>query len=59
MTKSQSRIKYPERMEASFPKGTFRRLAKVLRQFEDRTAFVRDAVEKAIAERLTESPRDK
>jgi len=38
-------------MQARFPTGTFKRIAKVLRLKEDRTDFVREAVENELARR--------
>jgi len=38
-------------MHARFPTGTFERIAKVLREKEDRTDFVREAVEKELLRR--------
>ena len=40
-----------EDMQARFPKGTFARIAAVLRAEEDRTDFVRDAVERELRRR--------
>ena len=38
-------------MQARFPKGTFARIAVVLRAEEDRTEFVHDAVERELRRR--------
>ena len=38
--------KWAEDMQARFPKGTFARIAAVLDRYEDRTEFVREAVER-------------
>ena len=40
--------RYSEDMQARFPEGTFGRIAAVLRNDEDRTDFVRAAVEREI-----------
>ena len=40
-----------ENMTARFPAGTFARIAAVLRQDEDRTDFVREAVERELKRR--------
>jgi hypothetical protein len=42
---------FSEDMRARFPKGTFDRIGKVLREGEDRTEFVRTAVEIVIRRR--------
>lgn len=42
---------WAENMHARFPTGTFERIAKVLREKEDRTDFVREAVEKELLRR--------
>jgi hypothetical protein len=38
-------------MQARFPEGTFERIAAVLRDREDRTDFVREAVERELTRR--------
>jgi hypothetical protein len=38
-------------MQARFPEGTFRRIAGVLKETEDRTDFVREAVERELERR--------
>jgi hypothetical protein len=43
--------KWAEDMQARFPKGTFARIAAVLKQFEDRTDLVREAVERELQRR--------
>jgi hypothetical protein len=43
--------KWQEDMQARFPAGTFKRIEAVLREDEDRTDFVREAVEREIARR--------
>lgn len=45
---------WPDVMQAKFPEGTFSRIAAVLRENEDRTAFVREAVERELV--LFEQP---
>lgn len=42
---------WAENMQARFPNGTFSRIAKVLREREDRTDFVREAIEKELLRR--------
>lgn len=39
---------FPEKRVASFPEGTMARIAAVLNENEDRTEFIRDAVESTI-----------
>jgi len=48
------RKKWAEDMGARFPKGTFARIATVLGPTEDRTDFVREAVERELRRRETE-----
>jgi hypothetical protein len=43
--------KWAEDMQARFPKGTFARIAAVLSPTEDRTDFVREAVERELRRR--------
>jgi hypothetical protein len=43
--------RWAEDMQARFPEGTFERIAVVLQEGEDRTDFVRDAVEREIKRR--------
>lgn len=45
------RKKLFDHMVARFPEGTFERIAAVLGRTEDRTDFVREAVEKLLQER--------
>jgi hypothetical protein len=47
--------RWAEDMQARFPAGTFERIGAVLRDREDRTDFVREAVERELKhrERLT------
>lgn len=40
-----------EDMQARFPKGTFKRIAAVLKDREERTDFVREAVERELKRR--------
>lgn len=54
MQKPHRKKKYPEKMAAAFPKGTFRMIERVIGKTEDRTDFVRAAVEKEITRRLAE-----
>jgi hypothetical protein len=42
---------WSENMQARFPAGTFERIAKVLTEGEDRTDFVRQAVERELKRR--------
>jgi hypothetical protein len=42
---------WSEDMQARFPEGTFERIAEVLDDGEDRTDFVREAVEREIKRR--------
>ena len=42
---------WPDKMVASLPKATFERMRAVLRPEEDKTAFVREAVEKELRRR--------
>jgi hypothetical protein len=46
--------KWAEDMQARFPKGTFARIAAVLGRTEDRTDFVREAVEELLKRREAE-----
>jgi hypothetical protein len=48
------RKKWAEDMGARFPKGTFARIAAVLGPIEDRTDFVREAVERELQRRELE-----
>lgn len=43
--------KWAEDMQARFPEGTFRRIEAVLKDGEDRTSFVRAAVERELKRR--------
>lgn len=53
--KRMGRIKrWAEDMQARFPEGTFARISAVLKQGEDRTDLVREAVERELLRR--ESP---
>jgi len=53
--------KWVEDMVARFPRGTFERIAQVSRETEDRTDFVREAVEGELKRREAEArtPRRK
>lgn len=42
---------WAEDMQARFPEGTFERIEAVLNEKEDRTAFVREAVERELKRR--------
>lgn len=42
---------WQEDMQARFPEGTFERIAAVLANGEDRTDFVREAVERELSRR--------
>ena len=53
------RKKWAEDMQARFPKGTFARIAAVLSAYEDRTDFVREAVEREIERRGREAEKKK
>jgi hypothetical protein len=46
--------KWAEDMQARFPRGTFARIAAVLGRTEDRTDFVREAVERELQRREAE-----
>lgn len=51
------RIKrWAEDMQARFPEGTFARIAAVLTEGEDRTDFVREAVERELKRREKAEP---
>jgi hypothetical protein len=52
------RKKWAEDMQARFPKGTFARVASVLAPYEDRTDFVREAVERELQRREGEKNKD-
>jgi hypothetical protein len=43
--------RWAEDMQARFPRGTFARITAVLREDEDRTEFVREAVERELKRR--------
>lgn len=43
--------RWSEDMQARFPEGTFERIAAVLIEHEDRTDFVREAVERELERR--------
>jgi hypothetical protein len=43
--------RWSEDMQARFPAGTFERISKVLADYEDRTDFVREAVERELKRR--------
>jgi hypothetical protein len=50
--KSMGRKKlWSEDMQARFPEGTFARIESVLREEEDRTDFIREAVERELKRR--------
>jgi hypothetical protein len=51
--------KWFESMVARFPQGTFARVAAVLSATEDRTDFVREAVERELQRREVELKRPK
>lgn len=56
--KRMGRIKrWAEDMQARFPEGTFARIAAVLKDGEDRTDFVREAVERELLRRERESAK--
>ena len=44
-------LMWPDKMVAPLPKGTFERMRAVLRSEEDRTDFIREAVEKELRRR--------
>jgi hypothetical protein len=48
---------WSEDMQARFPDGTFDRIDAVLSEGEERTAFVRDAVERELKRRERKSPQ--
>ena len=45
------KMRYPEKREAAFEAGTLARIEQVLRNGEDRTDFIREAVENELAKR--------
>lgn len=45
------KLKFPEKMTAAFPPGTFEKIERVLGETEDRTDFVREAVERELKRR--------
>lgn len=47
---------WAEDMQARFPAGTFERIAAVLVEKEDRTDFVREAVERELKRRERQKP---
>jgi len=49
--------RWNEDMQARFPEGTFARIAAVLEEGEDRTDFVRKAVERELKRRETSTRR--
>jgi hypothetical protein len=48
---------YSEDMQCRFPKGTFKAIARVLDKDEDRTDFVREAVERELERRSAKQPK--
>jgi hypothetical protein len=48
--------RWAEDMQARFPEGTFARIEAVMQADEDRTDFVRDAVEREIKRRERQPP---
>jgi hypothetical protein len=48
---------WEEDMQARFPKGTFKRIKAVLDDGEDRTDFVREAVERELRRRQKKSEK--
>jgi hypothetical protein len=48
--------RWSEDMQARFPEGTFARIESVMQANEDRTDFVRDAVEREIRRREKQPP---
>jgi len=53
------RKEFTERILAPFRDGTLARIAKVLSGDEDRTSFIREAVERELARREREAKRSK
>jgi hypothetical protein len=51
MAKTGRPRRWAEDMQARFPAGTFERIEAVLRDDEDRTDFVREAVERELKRR--------
>ena len=51
--------RWNEDMQARFPEGTFERIAAVIKKDEDRTDFVRKAVERELARRESARRRRK
>jgi hypothetical protein len=47
---------WSENMQARFKAGTFARIAKALKAGEDRTAFIREAVERELERRTNTLP---
>ena len=45
------KLRYPEKMIAALPAGTFERMAAVMRKDEDKTDLVREAVERELERR--------
>jgi hypothetical protein len=45
------KTKFPEKMVAAFPDGTFARIAALLDKTEDRTDLIREAVERELKRR--------
>ena len=45
------KMRYPEKREAAFEAGTLARIERALRNGEDRTDFIREAVENELAKR--------
>lgn len=48
------KLRYPEKMIAALPAGTFDRMASVAREDEDKTDFIREAVELLLERREKE-----
>jgi hypothetical protein len=51
--------RWSEDMQARFPDGTFERIAAVLKENEDRTDFVRRAVERELERLETEALKER
>ncbi len=49
--------RWAEDMQARFPEGTFKRIADLLEEGEDRTDFVREAVERELTRREKQLPK--
>lgn len=53
------KLRYPEKMIAALPAGTFERMEAVAREDEDKTDLIREAVERELARREAKSGTDR